>query len=113
MKTRWIAGVLAFAAFTGLMTGCSGSKEKNISTAETTAPAAQTNAATAATTEDNIPKSADGNTFVITLYPEDAPISCENFTTLVKDGFYDGECCCNCIHKCLSGGVAVLLGHSG
>ena len=90
MKTRWIAGVLAFAAFTGLMTGCSGSKEKNISTAETTAPAAQTNAATAATTEDNIPKSADGNTFVITLYPEDAPISCENFTTLVKDGFYDG-----------------------
>ena len=28
--------------------------------------------------------------FVITLYPEYAPISCENFEKLVKDGFYDG-----------------------
>lgn len=28
--------------------------------------------------------------FVITLYPEYAPITCENFENLVKDGFYDG-----------------------
>lgn len=28
--------------------------------------------------------------FVIALYPEYAPISCENFEKLVKDGFYDG-----------------------
>ena len=28
--------------------------------------------------------------FVITLYPEYAPISCENFEKLVKEGFYDG-----------------------
>lgn len=28
--------------------------------------------------------------FVITLYPEYAPISCENFEKLVSDGFYDG-----------------------
>ncbi len=28
--------------------------------------------------------------FVITLYPEYAPITCENFEDLVKDGFYDG-----------------------
>ena len=26
----------------------------------------------------------------IELYPEIAPISCENFEKLVKDGFYDG-----------------------
>lgn len=30
------------------------------------------------------------NTFIITLYPDIAPISCENFENLVKDGFYDG-----------------------
>lgn len=35
---------------------------------------------------------ADTNekTFIITLYPEYAPITCENFENLVKDGFYDG-----------------------
>lgn len=34
--------------------------------------------------------SADGNTFIITLRPDVAPISCENFEGLVNDGFYDG-----------------------
>lgn len=34
--------------------------------------------------------SAAGEKFVITLYPDIAPITCENFETLVKDGFYDG-----------------------
>ena len=33
---------------------------------------------------------ADGSSFVITLYPDEAPITCENFEKLVKDGFYDG-----------------------
>lgn len=28
--------------------------------------------------------------FLITLYPEYAPITCENFESLVADGFYDG-----------------------
>jgi peptidyl-prolyl cis-trans isomerase B (cyclophilin B) len=34
--------------------------------------------------------STDGLTFVITLYPEYAPITCENFENLVSEGFYDG-----------------------
>lgn len=33
---------------------------------------------------------ADGDSFIITLYPDVAPITCENFEKLVKDGFYDG-----------------------
>ena len=33
---------------------------------------------------------ADGSSFVITLYPDETPITCENFEKLVKDGFYDG-----------------------
>ncbi|MBQ8928163.1 MAG: peptidylprolyl isomerase [Oscillospiraceae bacterium] len=32
----------------------------------------------------------NGKTIEIELYPDIAPISCENFTKLVQDGFYDG-----------------------
>lgn len=32
----------------------------------------------------------EGGTFIITLYPDVAPITCENFESLVSDGFYDG-----------------------
>ena len=86
MKNRWIAGVLAFAAFTGLMTGCS--KNASSNTAETAAPAAQRSAENSSADENTA--TASGNTIIITLYPEDAPISCENFENLVKSGFYDG-----------------------
>lgn len=34
--------------------------------------------------------STTGDSFIITLYPDTAPITCENFENLVKDGFYDG-----------------------
>ena len=56
------------AAFSALFifTGCG----KDISTGET--------------------KSAYSGEFIITLYPEYAPITCENFEKLVSDGFYDG-----------------------
>lgn len=35
-------------------------------------------------------KSAYSGEFIITLYPEYAPITCENFEKLVSEGFYDG-----------------------
>ena len=38
----------------------------------------------------NETKSAYGGEFIITLYPEYAPITCENFEKLVSEGFYDG-----------------------
>ncbi|MCI1269858.1 MAG: peptidylprolyl isomerase [Ruminococcus sp.] len=34
----------------------------------------------------------NGKKIKIELYPEIAPISCENFEKLVKQGFYDGLC---------------------
>ena len=81
MRSKWIAGVLAFAAFTGLMTGC----------AKNSAPAGQNNILTNKSA-DETPAAPlqSGDTFIITLHPEDAPITCENFENLVKDGFYDG-----------------------
>lgn len=32
----------------------------------------------------------ESKSFTITLYKDDAPITCENFEKLVKEGFYDG-----------------------
>lgn len=32
----------------------------------------------------------NGKTILLELYPEKAPLTCENFEKLVKDGFYDG-----------------------
>jgi len=32
----------------------------------------------------------DRRDFIVTLYPEYAPVTCENFEKLVKDGFYNG-----------------------
>ena len=40
--------------------------------------------------KDSASKSSGDNSFVITLYPDVAPITCENFEKLVKDGFYGG-----------------------
>lgn len=40
--------------------------------------------------KDSASKSSGDNSFVITLYPDVAPITCENFEKLVRDGFYDG-----------------------
>lgn len=80
MKNRMIAGVLVFAAFTGLMTGCV--KKANDSTAE----AAQDTTSAAAVTDD-IP---EGGHFIVTLYPDIAPESCANFEKLVSEGFYNG-----------------------
>ena len=40
--------------------------------------------------KDSASKSSGDNSFVITLYPDVAPLTCENLEKLVKDGFYDG-----------------------
>ena len=41
----------------------------------------------------------NGKTIKLELYPEIAPLSCENFEKLVKEGFYDGLC----FHRVISG----------
>lgn len=64
-----------------LLTGCGQTVEISEDTAY--------NASTANHVLDSIPDT-DDNTIVITLRPDCAPITCENFESLVEDGFYDG-----------------------
>lgn len=66
MIKRFFAGVLAAAALTGFLAGCN---------QETDSQAGDT---------------SSENTIIITLYPEAAPITCENFEKLVDEGFYNG-----------------------
>ncbi len=68
MYKRIFACVLAASMMTGVLAGCS-DKEKD-SSADNTA--------------------ASGESFIMTLYPDIAPLTCENFQGLVEKGFYDG-----------------------
>ena len=63
----------ALAAAMLMMTGCGSSGSSDSKKNETTTAAGQS-----------------GNTIIITLYPDKAPITCANFEKLVKSGFYDG-----------------------
>lgn len=67
--TKVFATALAAVMMMGTFVGCSKDESKK---------------------NDDESASADGNTFIITLRPDVAPISCENFENLVNDGFYDG-----------------------
>lgn len=71
---------LLTAAMMLLMTGMAGCG--NTQTSDPAGEVAEQSAASEITLNDK--------QFVITLYPEYAPITCENFENLVKDGFYDG-----------------------
>lgn len=78
MKIRKRA--LLTAAMMLLMTGMAGCG--NTQTSDPAGEVAEQSAASEITLNDK--------QFVITLYPEYAPLSCENFENLVKEGFYDG-----------------------
>ncbi len=78
MKIRKRA--LLTAAMMLLMTGMAGCGNK-----QTSDPAGEVAEQSAASEVE-----LNDKQFVITLYPEYAPLSCENFENLVKEGFYDG-----------------------
>lgn len=64
--TRYFASALAMVMMMGTFAGCSEDKK------------------------DSETGASGGETFVMTLYPDVAPITCENFEKLVGEGFYDG-----------------------
>lgn len=63
-----------------VLTGCGDSDESN---------AKHYSEVTVSSAENSAEAVAD-NTFIITLYPDKAPISCANFEKLVSENFYDG-----------------------
>ena len=71
--TRLFASAMAAVLMMGTFAGCSES--------ETISKKSSDNAAEI---------TVDENSFVITLRPDVAPITCENFENLVSEGFYDG-----------------------
>ncbi|MDE7122376.1 MAG: peptidylprolyl isomerase [Oscillospiraceae bacterium] len=79
--------LLCMSAMLFLLAGCN-ADTKNSSDDTGTAPAAENNV-NPDSGNSGISVS-DENTIIITLYPETAPITCENFETLVSEGFYNG-----------------------
>ena len=83
---------LRFSAFAAsavmLISLCGCGQDAANGEAGTTAPAAANSASAENSSAETA--AADGNSFIITLYPKYAPITCENFEKLVTDGFYDG-----------------------
>ena len=67
------------AAFMLFLTGCGKQPQ-------TAASLPDTEVANSQAYDGNLPE----NAFIISLYPEYAPITCENFEKLVSKGFYDG-----------------------
>lgn len=68
MKKRFFAALIAAVTLTGILAGCSKNAGED-----------------AAESAGN-----DANTIIITLHPQEAPITCENFEKLVELGFYNG-----------------------
>ena len=105
MYKKFTAFLAAFAMLSAAVTGCGPegttttadkdpSQTEAVTEAEDTAeteeaPAAAEPVATEAL-EPVVADVTDRRDFIITLYPEYAPITCENFEKLVNDGFYDG-----------------------
>ncbi|MDE6729878.1 MAG: peptidylprolyl isomerase [Oscillospiraceae bacterium] len=73
--------LICMSAMLFLLAGCN-------KDAVSTAPGAENNGNPGS--ENSGISVSDENAIIITLYPETAPITCENFETLVSEGFYNG-----------------------
>ena len=91
-KLHGTALALSLFLLLGTATACGSDNNSDSSEKDSTTTAAESSDETTANdaSSDSETASSDGLTFVITLYPDDAPITCENFENLVSDGFYDG-----------------------
>ena len=81
---KWIILLTLFAAVLIGCTGCGGEAEENMFSGETIMVQIEME---------------NGGIIKLELYPEIAPITCENFVKLAKEGFYDGLI----FHRVISG----------
>ncbi|MBR1528954.1 MAG: peptidylprolyl isomerase [Oscillospiraceae bacterium] len=84
-KKLWICMLLGLT----LLTGCGRQTETTASNASADSSIAPAADAETPAVDNNI-SASDSNVIVITLYPDKAPITCENFENLVSKGFYNG-----------------------
>lgn len=90
MKKKLLAFIAAAAMMAVSVTGCGAADETAPagSSADTSASdSAENSSEESASPSDEV---SDGLTFIVTLYSDYAPITCENFEKLVSEGFYDG-----------------------
>ena len=88
-KIHVTALALSLLMLLGTATACSEKEDTSKNETSSASDSAEEKTDAAAKNDTEI-SSSDGLTFVITLYPDDAPITCENFENLVSEGFYDG-----------------------
>jgi peptidyl-prolyl cis-trans isomerase B (cyclophilin B) len=79
-----ISAILAAAALCLMLSGCGSSDDSEDSASDSVSKAESAAESGSSTEVEQL------GSFVITLYPEYAPITCENFENLVSEGFYDG-----------------------
>ncbi|MBE6876884.1 MAG: peptidylprolyl isomerase [Ruminococcus sp.] len=93
-KKLLICMTLALAMLTGCNSPAYTNNTGSSGDAETVSAAAEADNNTGAEANDNTVSAdasvSDENIIVITLYPDVAPITCENFEALVSEGFYNG-----------------------
>ncbi len=87
-KKSWLCLALGLV----LLTGCGTAKETDTTASQNaeTVPAAEAETQAGTVPEAASDSVSDSNIIVITLYPDKAPITCENFENLVSQGFYNG-----------------------
>lgn len=88
---KYFALALSAAFLMGALGACG--ETSDISTEESTSAVDADTDADDVSSEDESSSTSDSafvGSFVITLYPDIAPITCENFENLVEEGFYDG-----------------------
>lgn len=81
---RTLALSLSTVLLLGALGGCGSSDSSSSSSSKSQEDSSESASADADTT------ASTGDSFIITLYPDVAPITCENFEKLVNEGFYDG-----------------------
>ena len=85
-KLHGTALALSLFLLLGTATACGSDNNSDSSEKDSTTTAAESSDETTANDASSASETAssDGLTFVITLYPDDAPITCENFENLVS-----------------------------
>lgn len=89
-----IASMAVFAGCGGETTATSGNKTESTTVAQTTAAPIENPVFSTPDVPDNAVTAVidikDYGTVTLALYPDDAPITVDNFVKLVNEGFYDG-----------------------